>query len=84
MRFRIYIIKNAGSLEMSEKFSSVLVNFIIRAVIGVAIIFFFNQFLSEKNIEASVGINPVTIVTSGTLGVPGVALLYGISFYSGM
>lgn len=66
---------------MSEKSSGLLVNFLVRAIIGITLIFFINQFLAEKQIEINVGINPVTFVTSGTLGVPGVALLYGISFY---
>ena len=66
---------------MSEKSSGLLVNFLVRAIIGITLIFFINQFLAEKLIETNVGINPVTFVTSGTLGVPGVALLYGISFY---
>lgn len=66
---------------MSEKSSGLLVNFLVRAIIGITLIFFINQFLAEKQIETNVGINPVTFVTSGTLGVPGVALLYGISFY---
>lgn len=66
---------------MSKRNSGILLNFFVRAVIGITLIFFVNQFLIEKNIEPNVGINPVTVVTSGTLGVPGVALLYGISFY---
>lgn len=69
---------------MGEKSSGVVVNFIVRAVVGAALIFFINQFLTDYGIDVTVGINPVTVVTSGTLGVPGVALLYGISFYHGM
>lgn len=69
---------------MSEKGSGFIVNFVVRAVIGVALIFFLNQFLADYGVEVNVGINPLTVVTSGTFGVPGVALLYGISFYHGM
>ena len=29
----------------------------------------------------NVGLNPVSFLTSGTLGIPGVCLLYGITFY---
>ncbi len=60
------------------------VNFFIRAVIGFAVIFFVNQFLAERGIALSVGLNPLTFVTSGTFGMPGVALLYGITFYQGI
>ncbi len=66
---------------MEKRSSRVFVNFLVRAIVGITLIFFVNQFLIEKNIDSKVGINPVTIVASGTLGVPGVALLYGISFY---
>ena len=64
---------------MKEKRSSVIVNFIIRAVVGTAVIFF----LAMQGLSVRVGMNPVTFVTAGTLGAPGVALLYGISFLSG-
>ena len=55
-----------------------LVNFIIRAILGLGLIFFTNQFLEYKEISMEVGINVVSFLTSGFLGVPGVALLYGI------
>ena len=58
-----------------------LANFIVRAVVGAALIFFVNEFLSSQGIAVRVGLNPWTILTSGILGTPGVALLYGISFY---
>ena len=61
----------------------VFVNFIIRMFIGVLLIFLVNQFLMTYGVEEQVGINPVTAVTAGTLGVPGVCLLYGIVFYQG-
>ena len=63
--------------------TQVLVNFVVRAVIGTALIFFVNQFLNSRGIDIRVGMNPVTVVTSGVLGSQGVALLYGISFYRG-
>lgn len=69
--------------EIMKWFSDMLVNFFVRMVIGLAVIFLVNQSLEIKNIEMSVGMNPVTAVTAGTLGVPGVCLLYGIVFYQG-
>ncbi len=62
---------------MKEK-NYFLVNFIIRAILGLGLIFFTNQFLEYKEIALQVGLNAVSFVISGTLGVPGVALLYGI------
>lgn len=58
------------------------VSFFVRMCIGLCMIFLINQFLQSENIEISVGLNPVTAVTSGVLGTPGVCLLYGIMFYN--
>lgn len=33
---------------------------------------------AKARLDIYVGLNPVTLLTSGTLGFPGVALLYGI------
>lgn len=70
-----------GDMVMEEKRSHLLANFIVRAVVGAALIFFVNEFLSSQGIAVRVGLNLWTILTSGILGTPGVALLYGISFY---
>ena len=48
---------------------------------GTKIIFFVNEFLDGQGISACVGMNPITFLTSGSFGFPGVALLYGITFY---
>lgn len=63
---------------MKEKGIEMIVNFIVRLILGTAVIFFVNQFLDSRNISIAVGMNPVTFLTSGILGLPGVALLYGI------
>lgn len=66
---------------MAEKGIRIAVNFFVRIIVGIALVFFINEFLSSQGISVQVGINPITVLTSGILGVPGVALLYGISFY---
>lgn len=66
---------------MWEKGVRAAVNILVRMIVGIALIFLINQFLDTRGIEAQVGMNPVTVLTSGILGVPGVALLYGITFY---
>lgn len=58
--------------------SQILVNFIIRAIFGMALIFFVNQFFLYKGIACNVGLNGISFCVSGLLGVPGVAMLYGI------
>lgn len=70
--------------DMSEQRSHLVVNFLVRAILGMAMIFFINQFLETKGISYHVGLNPLTFCTSGIFGVPGVALLYGITFYQGL
>ena len=55
-----------------------LVNFMIRAILGMGIIFFANEFFVEQKIALNVGINAISFLTTGFLGLPGVAMLYGI------
>ena len=66
---------------MQEGRPGIIVNFLIRALVGMALVFFVNEFIYSRGIEVGVGMNAVTFLTSGTLGIPGVALLYGIVFY---
>ncbi|MCI8639778.1 MAG: Pro-sigmaK processing inhibitor BofA [Coprococcus sp.] len=66
---------------MDKKRPPFLVNFVVRAIVGMGIIFFVNQFLDYRNIPVSVGLNIISFLTTGTLGVPGVCLLYGVMFY---
>lgn len=58
-----------------------IINFLIRALVGITLIFFINEFLLTKEIEPEVGINLFNFMITGVFGVPGVALLYGIGFY---
>ena len=58
-----------------------LINFIFRAVMGTVGIFVINYFLAARQVQVAVGINPLTVLTSGVLGFPGVAVLYGIHFF---
>lgn len=58
-----------------------IINFVLRAVMGTIGIYFLNSFLLTRQISIAVGINPLTVLTSGILGLPGVAVLYGINFF---
>lgn len=58
-----------------------LVNFILRAVMGTIGIYCLNYLLATQQISVAVGINPLTILTSGVLGFPGIAVLYGIHLF---
>ena len=58
-----------------------IINFILRAVMGTIGIYFVNSFLVARQISVAVGINPMTVLTSGVLGFPGLVVLYGINFF---
>lgn len=69
---------------MENKLASVIINFIIRAIFGMGLIFFINQYVLPDANSLNVGLNVVSFLTSGTLGIPGVCLLYGILIYQNL
>ena len=62
--------------------TDLLINFIMRAVLGTLAIYFINMFLASQGFSWHVGIGPLSIVVSGFLGLPGIGLLYGINICS--
>ena len=66
---------------MENKITGIVINFVIRAVVGMTLIFFINQYVLPDDSSINVGLNAVSFLTSGTLGIPGVCLLYGILCY---
>ncbi|MBR5127875.1 MAG: pro-sigmaK processing inhibitor BofA family protein [Roseburia sp.] len=54
-------------------------DFLLRAGLGATVILWVNNLLVQKGIEIFVGLNFWSLLTSGTLGFPGVALLFLIS-----
>lgn len=65
---------------MKKKIEWVL-NIFMRSILGTIAIYFINSGLATAGIDVGVGINPVTVLTSGILGFPGLAAIYGIGFY---
>jgi len=57
-----------------------LLTFLLRGVTGTVMIYFINLLITSTNMGIEIGINPVTVLTTGILGFPGVLLLYGINF----
>lgn len=51
-----------------EPKTSFLINFIVRAVVGMGLIFFVNQYLEYRGISLRVGLNGISFLTSGILG----------------
>lgn len=61
--------------------TEMIINFVLRGVLGMMMIYFINYFLNGRIPGIEIGYNPVTFLTSGILGFPGVFMLYGINFY---
>ena len=58
--------------------SEMLLNCIMRGIMGTLIIYCINQVLIWENISCQVGINVYSVLASATLGFPGVILLFAI------
>lgn len=58
-----------------------MLNILMRGILGTVAIYFINNTLSGLGISVEVGINPITVLTSGILGFPGLVALYGIGIY---
>lgn len=71
-------------IGMFRKKTDILVNFILRVIFGVIGIYAVNMILAWQGLSYAVGMNPVSAVTVGVLGLPGFLLLYGIVFVSHM
>ncbi len=67
-----------GTMKQKEGW---MTTFILRAVAGVVGICIVNTLLDSMGISVAAGINPVNILTIGTLGISGFGLVYGILFY---
>ena len=68
-----------GIVLLKQK-SQIVWNFLVRSVLGAICILFTNDFLAAQGIAVAGGLNPVSLLTVGTLGFGGFAALYGILF----
>lgn len=55
-----------------------IIRFIFRGVISAVFIYLLNNIARYYAPSLVLGLNPVTVLTSGFLGIPGVVALYGI------
>lgn len=62
--------------------AEIILNFLVRTVLGVLAIYIGNAVLMGVGIEQAVGMNAISVLTVGSLGTGGFALLYGILFYN--
>lgn len=58
-----------------------LLNLIMRSILGTVAIYFINGALAMQGVSLGIGINAVTVLTSGILGIPGLLALYGLGIY---
>ena len=59
----------------------ILVNFTVRAILGMGLIFFVNYYFEQQQMGMTGGFNAISFLVSGLLGLPGVAMLYGIVIF---
>ena len=57
-----------------------MINLLLRGVAGMLGIYFINTFFAAFA-GVSIGYNVLTFLIAGILGLPGIALMYGINFY---
>ncbi len=62
-----------------KKKAELILNFLVRMVVGLVCVYFLNEFLQAKGVPVEVGINPLCALTLGSLGTGGFVLLYGIA-----
>ena len=58
-----------------------LLNVVMRSVLGAIAIYFINMGLGFLGFFPGIGVNVITVLTSGILGFPGVLVLYGLWIY---
>lgn len=65
-------------IGVMKKQAKALLGFIFRLIVGAGGILLANYFFAMQHIPLCVGVNPITLLTVGILGVCGFVLLYGI------
>lgn len=68
-------------IAVFRKHIEIIINFVLRGVLGLFIIYFGNYFLCPQLPGVELGYNLITFFTSGVLGVPGVLMMYGMKIY---
>lgn len=64
-------------LSCIKKRPAILLQFAGRSIAGLSYLFLFNSFCVARGIATGLGVNPITILLSAFLGIPGILLAYG-------
>ena len=62
--------------------AEIVLNFFVRSILGVLAIYVINAIFAGVGIEVAAGMNAINVLTIGSLGTGGLALVYGILFYN--
>ena len=65
-------------IALLQRKAQFLLNFCVRGFLGGIGIYMINSFFAEQGIALAVGLNPISLLTTGALGFSGLALLYVI------
>lgn len=84
IKYGIWVIAGVCILVLGmgivKKKAEILLNFTARMAVCFICAYFLNSFFSSRGIDVSVGINLFSALTFGSLGLCGLAALYGILF----
>lgn len=61
-----------------------ILNVFMRAILGTIAMYFINSALEKAGISLGVGVNVLTVLTSGILGFPGLLVIYGLGIYKSL
>lgn len=76
--FLLHKVKKNGSIYMKD----LILNFLLRMVMGVIGIYTVNSLLSGFGVGIYLGINLVNLLTIGILGISGFGLVFSIAAFS--
>ena len=65
-------------IVLRKRRAQLILGFFARMILGTFCIIYANDLLAAQGMPLAVGINPISLLTTGILGFGGVALLYGI------
>lgn len=77
----ISILCAIALLVIGRKRPDYVITFLLRIGLCFVAVYFLNDVLLQKGISVCIAYNIVTFLVCGTLGFPGLFLLYGIAFW---
>lgn len=73
----LFIVIFIGAVRRKTEW---IINFVLRMIFGIIVIYFGNYVFKYYDLDICIAINPISILVSGFLGIPGVVVLYGINY----